>query len=384
MRNIKTVLFLLTISAAMSGCGGIFASKNIAPADLEIYAVGDIMAHAPQHKSAQTKNGSYDFNENYDYVRQIIAKADVAICNIEFTFAGFPYAGYPRFSAPDEIAKAVKNAGFNVAVTANNHMFDNGIGGLKRTIEVLQNAGFKTAGSVLNVGDKKYTVIEVKGVSVAVIAATYNSSVASGSVTINGLSVSTEAEKLINHFGYENLDNDLKKYKNYIKQAKSDGANIIVCYFHAGEEYKREPNEFQIEIAKKLAEYGADIIFMSHPHVLQKFEILKYKKRNIPVYYSLGNFISNQRAENLGHRYSEDGMIAAVSLTYNFNKKRIDAVRTEYIPTWVDKYYKDSRFIYSIVPLINDWANNPPITFSGHKNQARQAYEDIISILSSN
>ena len=377
----------------MSGCGGILASKQNnnpseppqtqASANLNIYAVGDVMCHEPQQKSALKADGEYDFTENYVYVKPIIKQADLAICNVEMTFAGAPYSGYPKFSAPDAVAAALKDVGFKIAVTANNHMFDNGAVGLKRTIEVLNDAGLEVAGSVSDENEKKYVLTEVKGVKIAVIAATYESGVFDSSVAINGISISSGNQSLINSFGYKDLEKDLEKYQAIIKQAHDGGAQIVICYFHTGDEYKREPGEFQKEIAASLAAFGADIIFMSHPHVLEKFEMLKLGNKEVPVYYSLGNFISNQREDIMGQRYSEEGIIAQINLTYDFKSQKIAEIHAGYIPTWVDKYYDNQRYTYIIVPLTEDFEHNPAIQESRHSGQAEKALQDINEVLTS-
>lgn len=90
------------------------------------------------------------------------------------------------------------------------------------------------------------------------------------------------------------------KVEQSIKDARADGAEIIVCYFHWGEEYQRSPNEYQQYIAQNTAAYGADIIFASHPHVIQGIEIIiDDTGRQTPVFYSMGNFISNSGQKHL-------------------------------------------------------------------------------------
>jgi len=389
MKKLKKLLLLILFSAALSGCGGALISKTTPPVlvpeptepkqhvVLSIYAAGDIMAHAPQQASALQKYGSYDFNENYQYVKPIIEQADIAICNIEMTFAGKPYAGYPRFSAPDEIAAAVKNAGFDIAVTANNHAFDNGAAGVKRTIEVLTSAGFQTTGTFASPDDKKYLLVSVKGVIVAIISATFESGNINGNIAINGIAITKDSAKLINSF----FGQDIKKYEDLISQAKKEGAEIVICYFHWGTEYQTLPEQAQKDIALKLAAAGADIIFGSHPHMIQGFEVLKLKDKQIPVYYSLGNFISNQRKELMGQSLSENGIIAQVNLTFDTENKKIIEISSNYTPTWVDKYFQNGRYVYQIVPLIGDFKNNPPIPASGRQNQAEQALKDIKKII---
>ncbi len=395
--KIKNLLLpaVFLLGLAVSGCSSVHTinkgsrlehipAVEISPdtVELNILCAGDIMAHMPQINSAQTEQGGYDFTENYAYVKPILQNSDLAICNIEFTFAGKPYSGYPSFSAPGQIAEAVKDAGFDIAATANNHSYDKGLKGIKRTIETLYKAGLIVTGTVKNKNDKKYAVVEANGVKIAVIAATYESPEINGKQTINGRVLDKKSELLINTFNYKTLDEDLKNFKDYANEAKKDGAEIVIFFLHWGNEYETTPNAVQKEIAEKTALLGADIIFGSHPHVLQTYEILIDTEtgKKTPVFYSLGNFISNQRAEILKMPGTEYGMIAAVKIVFDKDTRKIADISADYIPTWTDKYHDGSRYVYHIVPLTGDFAENEPLITSGHAEKAKKALESITNL----
>ena len=143
------------------------------------------------------------------------------------------------------------------------------------------------------------------------------------------------------------------------------------------------PNEYQQYIAKEVASYGADIIFGSHPHVLQGMEMItdEASGRNVPVFYSMGNFISNQRAETLDNRYTEQGIIAEVDLEYMKSTKKVTTIQMNAIPTWVEKYKKNRKDVYTIIPLDDDLTKNPSLAESGHLSRAEQALDDIKELL---
>lgn len=103
---------------------------------LSIIVAGDLMQHEAQIKAALQKDGSYDYSGYFDYVAEELNQADVAIANLEVTMGGKPYRGYPCFSAPDEYLSAIKNAGFDILLTANNHSCDRRKKGILRTIEM--------------------------------------------------------------------------------------------------------------------------------------------------------------------------------------------------------------------------------------------------------
>ncbi len=353
------------------------------PVSLLFSAVGDVMVHKPQIPAQYDEaTGTYNFDNNFEYVKKYIQQADLALCNLETTFAGEPYTGYPVFNAPESLAGALKKAGFDVALTANNHIMDKGLSGMKRTLEITRRAGLVTAGTRLN-GEKDYALLDVKDVKIGIVAYLYETPRIRDSATINGNEISAEAWELLNTFNYNTLDEDMVKVKQSIDNARADGAEIVICYFHWGEEYQRSPNEYQQYIAMEAAKYGADMIFASHPHVLQGIEMLTPEgtDRKVPVFYSMGNFISNQRTETLDNRYTEQSMIAEVRMEYMKSSGQILSVEMSAVPLWVEKYKKNGKDVYTIIPLDNTMQENPSLAESGHLPRAQQALEDISGIL---
>ena len=113
-----------------------------------ILAVGDIMAHQDQLDAQyDPSTDSYSFDNNFKHVKKYIENADYSIANLETTLAGNkdrPYSAYPLFNSPDELADALKNAGFDLISTINNHSFDMGSLGVNRTLSLLKKRGFDT------------------------------------------------------------------------------------------------------------------------------------------------------------------------------------------------------------------------------------------------
>lgn len=358
------------------------------PVTLEILCVGDIMVHEPQIASQlDPETGKYDYNNNFQYVKKYIEAADLALGNFEGTFGGPPYRGYPAFSTPDELASALKTTGFDVAITANNHMVDTGKAGVLRTLQVLSGAGLVTSGSRLDSSGPQYAISKVKGVRVATISYTYESSGGGEDVAINGNYISQETAQLINTFSYGSLDEDMGKINGVVASAREAGADLIVLYLHWGEEYQREPNDWQTQIVRAaIEEMKVDIIFASHPHVLQKMEMITSETtgKSVPVFYSMGNFISNQRDETLQNRYTEQGMISRVNLEYMVSTGKTVSVKMDAIPTWVDRYKRNGKTVYEIIPLDEEMENNPALAESGHLLRAKEALEDINGILEIN
>lgn len=343
------------------------------------------MVHKSQIASQyDNSTGTFNYDNNFQYVKKYIQNADLALCNVETTFAGGTPTGYPSFNAPDALAKSLADAGFDVGLTSNNHLYDKGLSGLKRTLRILRNEGIATAGTRLP-WERNYALINVKGVKTAIISYTYETPSNSGRSTINGVILPEGTKELVNSFNYEILDDDLKKVESAIASARENGAEIIVCYYHWGEEYQRGPNTWQEYIAEKTVEMGADIIFASHPHVLQRVDILKHNEtgKDVPVFYSMGNFLSNQRAETLNNRYTEQGMIARVNLKYDIDKREVTLVGADFMNTWLDKYRSEGRDVYAIVPLDENLGENEALKASGHLHRAVQASSDVEAVIGS-
>lgn len=353
---------------------------------ISILCVGDIMSHSPQ-TSAQysSSKGTYDYNENFEYVKPYIEAADLALCNVETTFAGAPYSGYPAFCTPDALASALADTGFDIGITANNHMADKGYNGVIRTQQVLQKEGLATVGSVLEPDDPRYIITEVKGIKIGIVAYTYETGSGSGTVSINGSNISEQTASVINSFNFNTIDEDLKKIKADIDGAKDAGAEIVIVYYHWGEEYQEAPNGHQVNLAQKTADLGADIIFASHPHVLQKAEYITVtgSGKQVPVFYSMGNFISNQRTETLGKPRTEQGVMAMINLSY-MEGVGITILEMDAVATWVDKYSAGGSVEYRIIPLDEDLGDNASLKASGHMSRAKSAMGDAYGILGIN
>ncbi|HVO74077.1 MAG TPA: CapA family protein, partial [Ignavibacteriaceae bacterium] len=285
-----------------------------------ITVVGDIMCHSVQYNYARVEDDSFDFNPVYGEVKKYLANSDFLFGNFETVTAGKSkgYSGYPFFNAPDDFVAALKNTGFDLLTTSNNHALDQGEKGLLRTIEIIKKNGLKYNGTFISKEDRdSIRIFNIKGIKIAFLAYTYGT---------NGNPIPKGKSFLINLINPNLIEND-------IKAARAKGAEIVLVHYHFGEEYKREPSESQKEIVRKTIGFGADIIIGGHPHVLQPADFFKTSNAELDsgfVIYSMGNFISNQR-----WRYSDAGIILNIKLTKNLRKDSVYISQINYIPTWV-------------------------------------------------
>ncbi len=302
---------------------------------ISVSVVGDIMCHSVQYNYARVKADSFNFNPVFSEIKKYLDQSDFLFGNLETVTAGERkgYSGYPLFNTPDAFIAALKNAGFNLLTTANNHALDRGETGIRRTIEQLKLNHLNYNGTFLSERDRdSIRIFDTKGIKIAYLAYTYGT---------NGNPIPKGKEYLINVI-------DTLRIKDDIKLAREKGVDVVLVHFHFGEEYQHEPNNYQKDIVNKTIEAGADIIIGGHTHVLQPISFFKTNHTNLDsgfVIYSMGNFISNQR-----WRYSDGGAILTFSLTKNIYTDSVDLKDVEYLPIWVFKGETDSGREYIILP----------------------------------
>ena len=330
-----------------------------------ILAAGDIMTHMPIVNSGKTADG-YDFSSIFAYTRPYVTGADYAVVNLETTLSGTDggkkYTGYPDFNAPDAIVSGASKAGFDMMLTANNRCYDYGTVGMLRTLETVRAAGLDTLGTNIAVEENKYVVKDLNGVKVGMLSYTFaDITTDRNTPTIDGTQVDSKAAGLINVFDYGSLELFYSEIENHLSAMKAAGADAVVLYLHWGDEFNVKPSNSQKAMAQKLCDMGVDVIIGSHPHVVQPLEVLTSTDGNNQTVclYSMGNFLSNQRADNIalttGH--SEDGLMFRFTLV-KYSDGKVYVENLELIPTWVLIRGTGDNKTYSILPLdesIGDW-----------------------------
>lgn len=343
-----------------------------APASVTISAVGDIMAHQSNLNNAYSpKTGTYDFTGFLEYVKPYLTKADLTIGNFETVTAGpkTGYTSYPSFNTPDAILPALAGAGFDILSTANNHCLDKGISGLTRTIQMINKNKMLNIGNSTN-GKNKYVIKDINGIKLGILAY---------SGMYNGLDKKlSAAQKAI----YLSPINELQIQRD-IKAAKAEKADAVIVIVHWGTEYQRTPNTSQTALAKKMLSWGADIILGSHPHVIQKSEIVKVNGKDKFIIYSMGNFISGYRRVDKTNRpnkiYTEDGIIVNLKLEKDaLNGITIKSV--DYVPTWVDKYYVNNRPVFKIIPIPDENISGKYVT-DYNRPFIKQSFKNTMGIM---
>lgn len=324
----------------------------------KIGSTGDAIMHDSVLWTVEDKN--YDFSGIFSTVKPYYSAYDMMVINLEVTFGtNTNYKGYPTFNSPSTLADAMKGAGIDLLLTANNHSYDNGSSGFNNTITQLKNRNIAFIGTRQS-GDKNYYVRDINGIKVGFACFTY-STVSGGNTALNGITMTSADSQNINSFTYDNPEKFRNNAKEIIENMKKDGAEATIIYMHWGDEYAARPSEDkQVKFAKIINELGYDVIVGSHPHVVQAVDTLKNTNGHETVcIYSVGNSISNQRKEILGYDgYTEDGVVFEVTFQkYSDGKVVLSDVNA--LPTWVDMRTVNGEKSYNIIPLdlSRDWTS---------------------------
>lgn len=306
---------------------------------MKMTVIGDIMCHNTQYNDAYVgSSGTYDFSYVFKDIKEYISSADLAIGNLETTFAGKErgYSSYPTFNTPEELAENLKNMGIDVVSTANNHCIDKGYKGIVSTLDYLDSAGIAHTGTSRSIQEQETVLVkDVNGIKMAFLSFTYGT---------NGIPIPSGKEYSVNL-----IDDDF--IVNQINLAKKENPDIICVSMHWGVEYQTKQNKEQERLAELLFKNGVDIILGSHPHVLQPME-----KKTITlddgttkdgfVIYSLGNFMSGQVKEN-----TRNSVILNLQITKNGETGKISIDNINYIPIYMYKAATGSVQRYRILDI---------------------------------
>ena len=345
-------------------CCFLFASLQAQESKVSLLFAGDAMQHMPQVNAARTVNG-YNYDSCFYLIKDKISAADVAGINFETTLAGKPFTGYPMFSSPDEFAFSLKNTGFDIFFQASNHAVDRGRKGLERTIDMLDSIGVKHTGVFKSEETRNlyYPLMIIKnGIRIAFLNYVYDT---------NGLPV--REPNIVNLIDTTQIIRDLRLTKLY----KPD---IIIAHMHWGEEYQTFPSKAQKNLTNLLFNNGVRIIIGHHPHVVQPLIVNKENNaiKNV-VYYSLGNFISNQQKVN-----TDGGMLAEIVIS-KAEDEEVVIESCDYSLVWVRKYMVKNKYNYVLIPSwepenhkipdMNTWEKQKMNTFV--KNAERIIHKGI-------
>ncbi|MCL2415539.1 MAG: AmmeMemoRadiSam system protein B [Defluviitaleaceae bacterium] len=287
--------------------------------------VGDIMLHEGQTRT--------DFDYTFSRVRPHLESADLAIGNLETVLNGY-FRDYPLFSAPDEFGYAIRNAGFDLLSTSNNHSLDRGVDGLLRTLDFLDTLGIESFGTYRSQEERDTVLIrEVGGIRFAFLSYSYG---------LNGLIRPQGRDYLVNLLDMDLIRRDISHAREL--------ADFVIVMPHMGNEYETYTRQVFQDYAMGMIQAGADIVVAGHPHVVQPMGFVHVNTdENNPensrrgfIAYCLGNFVSSQRTIPRE---------AGVMLNLYFTNNPPTLTAASYVPTWVQFTNTDGQRDVIILPI---------------------------------
>jgi len=336
-------------SALLFGAHGSHSAAAITPYPHEVAQVsfavaGDVIPHDPVRAAAAAAgDGAQGWGALFSDVSDVFKRADFGFVNLETPVAPAHSRGSKpfMFDAPVVLLDALKANGIKIVSFANNHVMDQGWAGFSETREHLNEKGLLFAGS----GDNKEktwqpVITESNGIRVGWLGMTR---------WLNGnRNPDKDDQPQVNFFPYPGESGgapgmDEAGVLEAIKKARAQ-CDLLVVSIHWGVEYAPAPRPEDVETAHKMLEAGASVIVGHHPHVLQPVETYKTQDgRNTVIFYSLGNFLSNQSRNYIDGLMPDKegdprdaiiGLFSAVRKDYGPAGVRVEVGHVGILPLW--------------------------------------------------
>jgi len=252
--------------------------------ELTLIAAGDNLFHITIINNHRQRDGSYNFDPIYTEIKNIIQNADIAFINQETVMGGteLGYSGYPNFNTPQSLAYTLRDTGFDIINLANNHAMDMGRSGLYNTLDLLDTIEeFTVIGARKN--GEHFRLIRKNNITLGFLSYTYG---------LNGMPLPRDNPNAVSLINKTTMAQEIEELRPL--------CDFLVVSIHWGAEYRLiEPDNNQKDFAVFLAEQNVDLVIGHHPHVLQRVELLpRPDGRQTLCYYSIGNFVSNQREKD--------------------------------------------------------------------------------------
>lgn len=389
-KNLSLVFLLLIILLGFIGYKYIISDKNIfdhgvqeKPKEPEedpikvykasLIATGDGLIHSPVYQAAYNNaTGEYDFSDMLTYTKEKIKDYDIKYYNQETVFdSSSAYSSYPQFNSPSAFGQNMLDIGFNLVSLATNHSMDKGARGAKNSASWWESkTGILATGMASNEEERNnYPIMEANGITYTMLSYTYGT---------NGIPVPTSSPYLVNVFNEEMAKKDI--------EAVRDKVDVLIVAMHWGTEYNLNATETQRNQAKFLADNGVDIVLGTHSHCVEPWEWID----DTVVFYSFGNFISNQMSAQtaLVRKVGSIGMFATLDITKTVDTKnntttiKIDNIGADLNYSY--KYYNNEKkkYDYLVIPfskMESKYLNNYESLYNEFSSVLKK-YDDSINI----
>jgi len=272
------VSFVLATALLTAACAQTGSEKTRAPRSqkaVRLVFAGDVMLGRGVAQAAESSP-----SELFAGIRFELSSADLALANLES-----PLTTRAHISGPDALeakpssARLLKQAGFDALSIANNHAGDAGPKTVSDTIRALAAAKLTVVGAGASPEQALAArIVSVRGLRVALLA--FDTTLEGPEPVKGSPGVARWNEKLAQD-AVENA------------RARSD---IVVVALHGGAPYAPESDPYLMRSGRRLAGWGADVVWAAGPHVVQPVRLIKPAQsgRRTVVATSLGNLVFDQ------------------------------------------------------------------------------------------
>ena len=301
--------------------------ERTATSTMHIRAAGDLNITDSVVASGLAATG-YEFTRSFIDVAPLLAEADLTVMNLEGNICGEPY-GTARTSAPKQILESLRSAGVDLVQVANSTAINNGLIGLRSTLQAVHDAGLEPMGAYASNEDfqraKGYTICEANGIKVAFVAFTKG---------MSGMGLPSGSENCVNLL-YEDYDSEYKKVNTegitkILKNVASEKPDLVVAMLHWGSEGTDTISDTQERIVNLMQKNGVDVIIGTHPHRVHKVDF--NQAAGTLIAYSLGDFFGDATAG--GSNYS---IILDIEVTKDNHAGVTRVTGFDYIPIYTQK-----------------------------------------------
>jgi poly-gamma-glutamate synthesis protein (capsule biosynthesis protein) len=229
------------------------------------------------HFAGRTAKLLDDPSTAFGSIAKEFQSSDLALVNLEtaVTTGGAPQPKQYKFRTPGTAFDALKAAGIDAAIMANNHALDYGQAGLAETLSEAGKRKFPVVG-IGHDADQAWApwIVDVKGTKIAFIAV-------SQLHELSDVWTATDT-KPGEASAWVNLPRTIAAVKAARKQA-----DVVIVYVHGGTEGQQCATPAQQTLAKQLSAAGADAYIETHAHLLLGAGWIG----RTYVDYGLGNFL---------------------------------------------------------------------------------------------
>ena len=332
----KTLIMIMAVVMIFCGTAvGFGADSTSSDNEITITMTGDLMCDTKFQRYLYDEEAkTFNFDPTFKFVKRIFKESDFTVGNLETCVSSTHKLSRdlhvknnePYMNAPKKFLRALKKAGYDGLILANNHTMDTGLSGLRNTIDAIDDVGMKHTGLYKSSGNTHYFIFKKNGIKVAFLAyATYYNYY---DYTL------TYAQRQIYLSQFSE-----SKVKADVKAAKDAGADYIIAYMHAGDENTYKISEQQRTICRALTKYGVDYIVGSHPHYIQRKGAYYKGSKKVPVIYSMGNFTGKLRRLK-----TRETVILKVTLKKD-DKGKVSLKKKEFIPVYMAEKWNGEKMV---------------------------------------